>query len=143
MAAAANQLYFDGVKKGIAFGSHWNQLECSLREFKVSVKLFEEDLLDPLATRLGPQLEKLAQQMKIEFEELDDLMDDREGLHRETEFESILYKFSVFKKTFKQIKQSHNKRLERVVIKAKRHNSGISPSSSSQPSTCLKNLFKQ
>lgn len=102
--------YFDGVKKGISFGSDWSKLEEAVRQCQEQLKEFEQDLLDPSAQRLLPQIQQLYRQMKIEFEELDYLMDDKEGCNRETEFEAILYKFTVFRNTLLTIKSLHEER---------------------------------
>ncbi len=61
--------------------------------------------------------------MKIEYEELEYLIDDNEGVNRETEFESIQYKFTVFKRELKSIKKLHKDRTKEAsvgVIKRKR-----------------------
>ena len=107
------QQYFEGLKKGIHFGAEWNTLANAVKHLKTNIVKYEETLLDPLATRLGPQLDGLCRQMKIEYEELDDLMDNENGVNRETEFESILYNLTVFKIKFKSIKKMHNARLKK------------------------------
>jgi hypothetical protein len=114
-----NQQYFEGVKKGIHFGVEWAKLTHSVKTLKDLVRQFEQDLVDPLAVRLGPQLDSLDRQMKIEYQELDDLMDDDNGVNRETEFESILYNLSVFKLKFKNICKQHKAREKKLLYKGK------------------------
>ena len=106
------QLYFDGLTKGINFGVEWTKLATAVVHLKKNIVKFEEDLLDPLASRLGPQLDGLCRQMKIEYEELDNLMGEENGVNRETEFESILYNLSVFKIKFKSLKNMHSARIK-------------------------------
>ena len=127
--AVAHQFFFDGVKRGILFGVEWNTLSTAINRLKKKVITFEEDFVDPLAHRLGPQLHSLAQQINIEYNELADLMNDENGVNRETEFESILYNFSVFKIKLKTIQKLHNARLKKVkkrAIKAKKNKQFVS-----------------
>ena len=60
--AVAHQFFFDGVKRGILFGVEWNTLSTAINRLKKKVITFEEDFVNPLAHRLGPQLHSLAQQ---------------------------------------------------------------------------------
>ena len=108
------QIYFDGVKKGIGFGVEWNTLSTGFNHLKCKVAKYEEDFVDPLAPRLGPQLDALGRQMTIEYDELADLMDDENGVNRETEFESLLYNFMMFRFKFNKIKQMHDARIKKA-----------------------------
>ena len=108
------QLFFDGLKKGFQFGVEWYTLETALNRLRKKIVKFEEDLVDPLIPRLGQQLDGLCRQIKIEYEEFDELMDDDNGVNRETEFESILYNFTVFKIKLNSIGKMHGARIKKA-----------------------------
>jgi hypothetical protein len=105
------QLYFDGVKKGIQVETQWTCLANSVEELKKKIVKFEEQLLNPLAHRLVPQIDQLSRQIKIERQELDELLEDENNLNRETEFESICYNLTVFKIKLKNIQKMHVNRV--------------------------------
>jgi uncharacterized membrane protein YccC len=105
------QLYFDGVKKGIVVENQWTCLVNSVEKLKRKIVNFEEQLLDPLVHRLLPQIDQLSRQIKIERQELDELLEDENNLNRETEFESICYNLTVFKIKFKNIQKLHSNRV--------------------------------
>ena len=108
------QFYFDGVKKGIQFGVEWNTLTTAADQLKRKIVKFEDDLVDPLIPRLGKYLDGLCRQIKIEYKELEDIMSDENGVNRETEFESILYNFTVFTIKLKSVKNVHETRIKKA-----------------------------
>ena len=114
MSAQQQQFYFDGVKKGIQFGVEWNTLTTAADRLKRKIVKFENDLVDPLIPRLGNYLDGLCQQIKFEYEELEGVMSDQHGVNRETEFESILYNFRVFKIKLKSVKIVHERRIKKA-----------------------------
>jgi hypothetical protein len=114
-------LYFNGVKCGIKFATEWTKLFYSVQKWKNKIIGFESELQNPATqVRLVPQILSICHQMKIEYEELEYLLDDNEGVNRETEFESIQYKLTVFKKELKCLKNMHKEREKAVGIKGKR-----------------------
>lgn len=115
------QLYFNGVKSGIKFATEWTKLYYSVQKWKNKIMCFESELQNPATqVRLVPQIITICHQMKIEYEELEYLLDDNEGVNRETEFESIQYKLTVFKRELKCLKNMHIEREKTVGIKGKR-----------------------
>ena len=118
------QVYFQGVKKGIEFATDWTKLFYAVEKLKERIVAFEAEMENPATeVRLFSQIMRIFQQMKIEYEELEYLLDDNDGVNRETEFESIQYKLTVFKKEFKIVKNLHCERERKTGIKAKRKKS--------------------
>jgi len=118
------QVYFQGVKKGIEFATDWTKLFYAVEKCKERIVAFEAEMENPATeVRLFSQIMRIFQQMKIEYEELEYLLDDNDGVNRETEFESIQYKLTVFKKEFKIVKNLHCERERKTGIKAKRKKS--------------------
>jgi hypothetical protein len=119
MSTSAKEIYFHGLRTGIKFATEWTTLFYSLQHWKNKISVFESEFPPTiLQVRLLPNIITLCRQMKIEYEELEYLIDDNEGVNRETEFESIQYKLTVFKRELKSIKKLHKDRTKDAAVDA-------------------------
>jgi uncharacterized protein involved in propanediol utilization len=98
-----DQQYYDGVKKGIEFGSQWTKIIKKLKKLEKSVK--EQSYTQDLAAVLLPKIQNLVLEMKIGLEELTYLLDNEQDLNREKEFDNMLTKLLKYESAYKKMKR--------------------------------------